>query len=1306
MRRSTLTTITARYISVALVIAMLAICSSLLITTFAQEEGLTVTINQGEEQPDPTDTSPIVFTVLFSAPVTGFETGDVTLSGTAGATTATVSDSGDSTYFTVLVSGMTANGTVIANVPAGVAIDGSNKSNQASTSIDNVVTFFGLVVSNNFYVSKTADTNDGSCDIDDCSLREAIVASNTNLGFDTIRFNIPTSDPGRNATTGVFTIILNSALGALPQITDAVTIDGYSQGTVRTPIDLSDDARANTQALAAGLNTRLLIELTDDASGVEGNGLDFSTRATDSRVRGLSIYGFSLGAGIRVADTAGVRVEGNFLGIRADGSSAVGNIYGVSVGNSSRTAIGGPTADTINLISGNRQAGVVFTNTIASTEDRNVVLNNLIGTNSAGALGLPNAHSAVGIHKGGVLIINSGGVALGAAGVGNVISGNNGIGVMISDTGSAASIDNLVQANLIGTTANGAAPLPNNGDGIEISGAQNNTIGGLDAGDGNVIRSNAANGIEITGSQINGTNSNSAKATAITELVALQSNDNTIAGNTITSNGMDGVLVVSGIGNRITGNSIYSNTQQGIDLLGDGVTANDANDADPTTGPNANNLQNYPVISSAIANSLGTTIGGTLDGGVPGTTYLIELFSNAECDGTHGEGQTLIASIASGPSNANGDVSFSFQTKAVLFGQVITATATDTTTDDATDTDNDTSEFSACVVVTGDILLPSVTINQAVGQADPTTSTPINFTVVFSESVTGFQTGDVTLGGTAGATTAIVTGNATTYNVSVSGMTQSGTVIGTIGANVAIDAAGNPNTASTSTDNTVTFHVPGQIQFKFSTFQANESGPVANILVTRTNGSGGSVSATFNTSNGSATAGADYTAVNNFTVTFENGDTADKTVTVPLLDDTAQEPSETVNLSLTNPTGGASLGSPNTATLTIVDNDLPTVEFANSSHNVTEDCTFVTISVTRGGDPAAPFTVRYATNSIQASERSDYTTAIGTLRFAAGETTASFDLLITEDSLTENTETLSINLTNPTGGVQLGAASTAIVAINDDGDGISAQNAIDDPRTFVCQHYHDFLARQSDAAGETFWTNDITSCGTDQSCRAQKRANVSAAFFLSIEFQRTGYFILRTYKTAFGRQPDNPRYNAFIEDLQEINHGVIVGTADWQARLEANQQAYVLAFVSRSAFVASYPLGQTAAQYVDALFQSAGVTPSAAERNAAISAFGSGGASGRANALRSIVESDSIYNGLYNPAFVVMEYFGYLRRNPNDAPDNDFAGYNFWLAKLDSFSLPGENMRDEVVVIRRLRRAQMVEAFITSVEYRQRFGNP
>ena len=125
---------------------------------------------------------------------------------------------------------------------------------------------------------------------------------------------------------------------------------------------------------------------------------------------------------------------------------------------------------------------------------------------------------------------------------------------------------------------------------------------------------------------------------------------------------------------------------------------------------------------------------------------------------------------------------------------------------------------------------------------------------------------------------------------------------------------------------------------------------------------------------------------------------------------------------------------------------------------------------------------------------------------------------------------------------------------------------------------------------------------------------------------------------------------------------------------------------------------------MDTLFANVGATPAQDERDAAISAYGTGDAIGRVAALQSVIQSRSLVNSLYNDAFVLMQYYGYLRRNPDDAPDHNFAGYEFWLTKLNQFTLPGEDARDESVALARVRRAEMVRAFIESDEYRQRFG--
>ncbi|HEX8687445.1 MAG TPA: hypothetical protein VF654_13135, partial [Pyrinomonadaceae bacterium] len=125
-------------------------------------------------------------------------------------------------------------------------------------------------------------------------------------------------------------------------------------------------------------------------------------------------------------------------------------------------------------------------------------------------------------------------------------------------------------------------------------------------------------------------------------------------------------------------------------------------------------------------------------------------------------------------------------------------------------------------------------------------------------------------------------------------------------------------------------------------------------------------------------------------------------------------------------------------------------------------------------------------------------------------------------------------------------------------------------------------------------------------------------------------------------------------------------------------------------FVAAQPESLQAGEFVDRLFANAGTTPTAAEREAAVSAFGAGGNAGRAAALRSVAESKSVFDRQFNSSFVLMQYFGYLRRAPNETPDTDFSGYQFWLDKLNQF---GD-----------YRRAEMVKAFLVSLEYQQRFG--
>ena len=267
---------------------------------------------------------------------------------------------------------------------------------------------------------------------------------------------------------------------------------------------------------------------------------------------------------------------------------------------------------------------------------------------------------------------------------------------------------------------------------------------------------------------------------------------------------------------------------------------------------------------------------------------------------------------------------------------------------------------------------------------------------------------------------------------------------------------------------------------------------------------------------------------------------------------------------------------------------------------------------------------------------------------------------------------------------------------------------IDGAQNFVCQHYHDFLNRAPDPDGLAFWTNEITSCGANQACIDLKRINVSAAYFLSIEFQQTGYLVERIYKAAYGdasgastfgstHQLAVPtvRFNEFLPDTQRIGLGVIVGQPGYETILESNKQAFASEFVQRSRFATVFATTLTPAQFVDALFANAGVIPVATDRAAAISEFGSAtntsDVAARARALRRVAENSTLNTQEFNRAFVLMQYFGYLRRDPNSGQDTDYTGYDFWLAKLNQFN--GNFVA-----------AEMVKAFITSSEYRQRFG--
>jgi uncharacterized protein (TIGR03118 family) len=534
------------------------------------------------------------------------------------------------------------------------------------------------------------------------------------------------------------------------------------------------------------------------------------------------------------------------------------------------------------------------------------------------------------------------------------------------------------------------------------------------------------------------------------------------------------------------------------------------------------------------------------------------------------------------------------------------------------------------------------------------------------------------------------------------------------------------------------------------------------------------------------------------------------------------------------------------------------IRFSTDEYAINEGSGHIDITVTRDGDASAAATINYNTldqsQPGHASQKSDYEIALGTLSFAPGETSKTFRILVVNDSFVEGDEIIDVALSNPTGaGVGLGNPSVAEVRIIDNDAVAPLTNPIDDAAFFVRQHYLDFLNREPDAAGQAFWTNEITTCGVDAACIERKRINVSAAFFLSIEFQKTGYLAYLTHRVAFGPNasggsPAPILYGNFERDVQALQRNFVFGAPGADAVLEANKVAYYNEFVTRPEFVFKYPSTLTNDQYVDNLLASAGLSPSqvrlfvvsltnsqevppavpttttgaarpasfgtarfqfnpgqtaltfqATITNIDVSAsqtadtnddliaahihagpsvapgvngpvvwgfFGApfndnnpndqvffasppvgGFFSGkwdapegngttlaaqlnnlregrayinfhtkqftggeirgnfpaadsfrnqlvaalnaatmtRAQVLRAVAESEELNTREFNAAFVTMEYFGYLRRDP------DTAGFNFWLNKLNAFNGNFQN-------------AEMVKAFISSAEYRQRFG--
>ncbi len=825
------------------------------------------------------------------------------------------------------------------------------------------------------------------------SLRDAIVNANATIGKDTIVFNIP--------GPGVKTITL---ISALPEITDAVVIDATTQpGYAGTPL-IEIDGLAIIDSFSNGL----------------------TIKAGGSTVRGLAIGNVRNSAAIQLNACDNNLIQGNYLGVAADGTTQRQNNRGIVLTNSSNNVIGGTTAAARNVISGNASTAVDISG------NGNVIQGNFIGTNAAGTAQLPN--------PGGVQIASLsstnnliGGTAAGAGnlisgnqfgvstqgpgttiqgnligtdvtgtkkipnstrgiqaigenmliggvipGARNVVSGNNdgvyirgaggkvqgnyigtditgtqalgntgngvtaGEGALIGGTESGArniiSANGLfgnialgvngsgatatVQGNYIGTDVTGTRSLGNSSNGIHIS-SNNNTIGGLVAGAGNLISGNSA-GIVISGfsggsvgNVIRGNfiGTNAAGTGAVPNLqqgIVFANGVNNIVGGTqseaankIAYNGGPGISVTNSTGIVIRGNSIFSNNGLGIDLGADGVTPNDNIDAD--VGPNT--LQNFPVVTTVLSSNNSTTIQGSLNS-LPNTTYDIDFYSSAAVDPSgNGEGAQFFGTTqVTTNGNGNATINASFPV-ALATGRVITATATDP--------NGNTSEFSA---------------------ADPTMAN-------------------------------------------------------------------------------------GSVQFTVSSVQLIEDLGTLTLTVQRTGGTVGDLSVDYSTTDGTAIAGQDYTATSG-TLIFSSGETS-KTIQIPILDDATTEPNETFTVALRNNTSPEIVGAPNTVFVTVLDHGIaPTLSISNVAvvEGNTGATTNAVFTINLSAATGRSVTGNFATSNISAfggascaTQGVDYETRSGTFSFTPGSTTFTIPIKICGDTSAEVDETFRVLLSNPTG---------------------------------------------------------------------------------------------------------------------------------------------------------------------------------------------------------------------------------------------------------------------------------------------------
>ncbi|HEU4872435.1 MAG TPA: SBBP repeat-containing protein [Pyrinomonadaceae bacterium] len=852
----------------------------------------------------------------------------------------------------------------------------------------------------------TNDNNHGTG-----SLREAIINANATVGPDTIVFNIP--GPG---------VKVISLLTALPEITEQVVIDASTQpGYAGTP----------------------LIELDGSGAGNFANGLVI--KGGGSTVRGLAIGNFQGTAGIWLNGCNNNIVQANYLGIAADGTTERENRRGIVLNNSSNNVIGGASAATRNVISGNGGG-------IDIVGSANLVQGNFIGTNATGTAAVPNG-AGVSISNLSPVVSTDNVIGGTAAGAGNLISGNQ-TGISTNGTGTT------IQGNLIGTNVSGTSKIPNT-NGIVAIGL-NILVGGPAPGARNVISGNQGDGVYLrgAGNKLQG----NYIGTDITGTLALGNNGNgVIAGenaliggtmpeerNIISANGNFGNVALgynsSGssatvqgnyIGTDVTGMRSLGTTVVGINIISSGnliggVVAGARNvisgnfigiQIETFSGPGVGNLIQGNFIG---VNAPGTGPLGNFQQGIA-----ISAASNNTIGGTQNEAGNLIAFNGGHAISAFLGTGNTIRRNSIFSnnGLGIDLGMDGVTANDVNDTDTGPNQRQNFPVITTVLSSANSTTIQGTLNSIPNTTFQIDFYSNASVNPSGNGDGAQFVG-TAPVNTD-GNGNATIDATFPVGLSPGRVITAT-----ATDPNGNTSEFSAADASSAT----GRVQFTNGVLKVIEDIGMITLTVQRTGGTAGNLTVDYSTADGTAIAGQDYTATSG-TLNFSAGETS-KTIQIPILDNAPVEPDEVFTVSLSNTPTLESLGAPLTMTVTVQDHStIPTMSILDlfvveGNPGTTTDVSFrVVISAATGRAVGGNF----ATSNISAFGGSscndqgvDYEAKAGTFSIENGSTQTEIVVRVCGDTSAEANETFRVILSNVSGATVLPSAQGLGTIVNDD----------------------------------------------------------------------------------------------------------------------------------------------------------------------------------------------------------------------------------------------------------------------------------